>query len=325
MELVAGQTLKQRLCESPLAPMEALDVAIQIAEGLASAHKMGILHLDIKSANIVLTASGNVKILDFGLARLAASGEHPPLETQTWAVETAVGTVAGTLPYMAPEQLRGREMDRRTDQFGFGVVCFELLSGRLPFSGTTVYQTSNATLNQDPPSLASIAPGVPPQLDWIVHRMLAKVPAERFASSDEVCAALKELRLQLASDRSRRPVRGRRSLTRLSATPARGCRKYRAGCRPSRCWPSKTSVAMWATRPSATGCQRTSPTRSPHPRRQGGLENVAFFFKGKEKDIREIASTLGVETVLEGSVRKSGNRIRVTAQLINAANGYDIW
>ena len=127
MELVAGQTLKQRICESPLAPMEALDVAIQIAEGLASAHKMGILHLDIKSANIVLTASGNVKILDFGLARLAASGEHPPLESQTWAVETAAGTVAGTLPYMAPEQLRGREIDPRTDQFGFGVVCFELL------------------------------------------------------------------------------------------------------------------------------------------------------------------------------------------------------
>ena len=199
MELVAGRTLKERISESPLAPKEALDVAIQIAEGLAAAHALGILHLDIKSANIVLTANGTVKILDFGLARLAA-GEHQPLETQTLPTQTAVGTVAGTLPYMAPEQLRGREMDHRTDQFAFGVVCYELLSGRLPFRGTTVYETSNATLSQEPPALDSIAPGLPPEIGWIVHRMLAKDPADRFASSDEVAAALKEVRLQLATE-----------------------------------------------------------------------------------------------------------------------------
>ena len=326
MELVAGQTLKQRICESPLAPMEALDVAIQIAEGLASAHKMGILHLDIKSANIVLTASGNVKILDFGLARLAASGEHPPLESQTWAVETAAGTVAGTLPYMAPEQLRGREMDPRTDQFGFGVVCFELLSGRLPFSGTTVYETSNATLSQDPPSLASIAPGIPPQLDWIVHRMLAKDPAERFASSDEVCATLKELRLQLASD----------LLTASGPRPALAheivsdSRKGMSNV--SRRMPS-IAVLAFENLSSDVGNEYFSDGLSEDltnalahiPGVRVASRTSAFFFKGKEKDIREIASTLGVETVLEGSVRKSGNRIRVTAQLINAADGYHIW
>ena len=214
MEFVAGRTLKERIWESPLAPMEALDVAIQIAEGLASAHAIGILHLDIKSANIVLTASGNAKILDFGLARLAASGQHPPLDSETWAMETTVGTVAGTLPYMAPEQLRGRQMDPRTDQFAFGVVLFELLSGRLPFSGTTVYETSNATLSQDPPALASLVPGLPPQLGWIVQRMLAKDPADRFASSDEVSAALKEVRRQLISDQfTASPALGRETVT----------------------------------------------------------------------------------------------------------------
>ena len=183
---MAGRTLKERISESPLAPKEALDVAIQIAEGLAAAHAMGILHLDIKSANIVLTANGTRED-----PRLRPGAARRPASTSHWRPrrcprETAVGTVAGTLPYMAPEQLRGREMDQRTDQFAFGVVCYELLSGRLPFRGTTVYETSNATLSQEPPALDSIAPGLPPEIGWIVHRMLAKDPAERFASSDEV-------------------------------------------------------------------------------------------------------------------------------------------
>ncbi len=323
MEFVAGRTLKERIWESPLAPMEALDVAIQIAEGLASAHAIGILHLDIKSANIVLTASGNAKILDFGLARLAASGQHPPLDSETWAMETTVGTVAGTLPYMAPEQLRGRQMDPRTDQFAFGVVLFELLSGRLPFSGTTVYETSNATLSQDPPALASLVPGLPPQLGWIVQRMLAKDPADRFASSDEVSAALKEVRRQLISDQ-------------FTASPALG-RETVTGPRidTSKMWRRVPSIAVLAFENlSGDGgneyfsdglSEDLTNTLAHIPGLRVASRTSAFFFKGKNKDIREIASALGVETVLEGSVRKSGNRIRVTAQLINATDGYHIW
>ena len=254
MELVPGQTLKDRIGQSPLGPAEALDVAIQIAEGLAAAHAMGILHLDIKSANIVQTGSGHVKILDFGLARLA-SAEHPPLESQTLSTETSgAQKVAGTLPYMAPEQLRGRAMDQRTDQFAFGVVCYELLSGRLPFPGDDGLrdlerypQSGTARPHFDRPG-----PAAGDRLD--------RAPDARQGSGRAVCLVRRSVRRSEGSPAAagQRPVHavlfaaGDRSRSQGLAR-----RECGAGCRRSRCWPSRTSAAIPRTSTSVTGCPRT--------------------------------------------------------------------
>lgn len=324
MELVAGPTLKDRIRQFPLATIEAVDASIQIAEGLAAAHAMGILHLDIKSANIVLTAEGKVKILDFGLARVAV-GDHPPLDSQTRPAETG-GTVSGTLHYMAPEQLRGRSVDARTDQFAFGVVCYELLSGRLPFDGATVFEASNATLSHEPAELLSIAPHVPAELAAVVHRMLAKDPASRYRSSEDLLAALRAVRLQMASGEFAAPG------TRPALSSDSGREPRLDSSKVGQRVPSIAVLAL-ENLSGDPGNEYLSDGLSEDI--TNALAHIAgikvasrtssFFFKGKGKDIRDIAAALGVETVLEGSVRRSGNRIRVTAQLINAADGYHIW
>ena len=323
MELVAGRTLKDQIAQSPLEPLRALHVAVQIAEGLAAAHAMGILHLDIKSANIVLTASENVKILDFGLARLTGSVEQTPLESQSSTpTEAIAGTVIGTLPYMAPEQLRGGELDPRTDQFAFGVVCYELLTGQLPFRGGTVFETASAILSQEPRVISSSVPGVPPEVGGVVHRMLAKDPAARFASSQDVLAALRDARVRLTSGELQTGlVADAELLAGSSGRLSIGGRRV-----PSIAVLAFQNLSAGENDYFSEGLSEDLINALAHiPGLKVASRTSAFFFKGKQQDIREIASALGVETVLEGSVRKSGNRIRVTAQLINAADGYHVW
>ena len=323
MELVAGRTLKERIAQAPVQPLAALDIAVQIAEGLAAAHAMGVLHLDIKSANIVLGADDHVKILDFGLARLVGGDEPSPLETMSSSTQTMIGTVSGTIPYMAPEQLRGGTLDHRTDQFAFGVVCYELLAGMLPFRGGTVFETASAILNNDPISLSALAPAAPPAFARLVHQMLEKNPDRRVDSTRGVLAALKDIRQQLASGELRGGLTSDTGRVPSSSTTLR---------MEGRRVPSIAVLAFANLAADAEndyfseGLSEDLTNALAHiPGLKVASRTSAFFFKGKRQDIREIAAALAVENVLEGSVRKSGNRIRVTAQLIDAANGYHIW
>jgi serine/threonine-protein kinase len=322
MELVAGRTLKQRITQAPIQPAEAVDIAIQIGEGLAAAHAMGVLHLDIKSANIALSADDHVKILDFGLARLVGVDEPSPLETLSSSTETMIGTVSGTLPYMAPEQLRSLALDHRTDQFAFGVVCYEMLSGVLPFRGGTIFETASSILNIDPIALPSLAPGVPPEFARLVHQMLEKTPDRRVASTRDVLAALKDVRQQLASGE----IRGELSSD-TGRVSSSGMLRVDTRRVPSIAVLAFENLAADAENDYfSEGLSEDLTNALAHiPGIKVASRTSAFFFKGKRQDIRQIAAALGVETVLEGSVRKSGNRIRVTAQLINAADGYHIW
>jgi serine/threonine-protein kinase len=333
MELVEGRTLRERIAQSPLGPEEMLDVAIQIAEGLAAAHRLGIVHRDIKSANIVLTPRGQVKILDFGLARVTAHieqahvGNMVSMQTEAEPL-TAQGAVMGTLLYMAPEQLLGRDVDARTDQFAFGVVCYELLSGRLPFRGATAFEASNATLSSEPPTLASVAPEIPVELSRIVHRMLAKDPAGRFATSEDVLATLQEAR--------QRPTSGhQRASGRSPALKAPSREVFLTGPTMAATARQVPSIAVLAFANLSGDIENEYFSDGLAEDLINALANIpglnvasrtsSFFFKGKAMDIREIAATLGVQSVLEGSVRKAGNRIRVTAQLIKASDGYHLW
>ena len=188
MELLEGQTLRDRMASGALAPRKAIDYAVQIAQGLAAAHEHGIAHRDLKPENLFLTRDDRVKILDFGLAKLLDPGGGAT--TVTGGDDTEAGTVMGTAGYMAPEQVRGLPVDHRADIFAFGAVLYEMLAGRRAFTGASPADTASAILNSDPPEIGHNGAPIPPALDRIVRRCLEKRPEARFQSAHDLAFAL---------------------------------------------------------------------------------------------------------------------------------------
>jgi serine/threonine protein kinase len=191
LEFVEGQSLDKKIASGPLKLSEALDLATQICEGLQAAHEKGIVHRDIKSANIMVTEKGQVKILDFGLAKLKGVSRV-----------TKEGTTVGTMGYMSPEQMRGELVDQRTDIWSTGVLLYEMIAGRLPFSGDYEQAVTYQILNEDPEPLTAIRTGVPMDLERVVHKMLAKNPGERYQSVKEILVDLKAAGLTLTKGTS---------------------------------------------------------------------------------------------------------------------------
>ena len=189
MELLEGETLRQRLQDGALPTRKAVEIAMEIATGLAAAHDKGIVHRDLKPENVFLLGSGQVKVLDFGLARMdpvAPEGGDVP----TMSLSTEPGRVMGTVGYMAPEQVRGKAVDARADIFSFGAVLYEMLTGKRAFRGESPVETLNAILREDPPSLFDSARNVSPVLERIVRRCLEKRPEERFRTAHDLAIAL---------------------------------------------------------------------------------------------------------------------------------------
>ena len=275
--------------EGPLPVADALRLAVQIAEALAAAHRKGIVHRDLKPANILVNESG-AKLLDFGLAQNDA-----PTLSDAATVSMALsqpGVIVGTVAYMSPEQAQGQAVDARSDVFSFGAVLYEVLSGRRAFRGNTPFATITAVVNEEPPPLEA-----PAALERIVSRCLAKEPRDRFQSMADVKAALEQTAVRPAAQRSSIAVL---PFANMSRDP--DDEYFSDGL-------AEEIINLLAHVPGLNVTARTS----------------AFAFRGKEQDIRRIAEALGVSTVLEGSVRRAGSRIRVTAQLINAEDGYHLW
>ena len=204
MELLEGETLRERLAGSPLKLEEILTVGAQIADGLEAAHAKGIVHRDIKPSNVFLTRSGQVKILDFGLAKPVASGARMPVRTGADILAaptlppaeellTSPGMAVGTVAYMSPEQARGEEPDTRADLFALGVVLYEMATGRLPFQGNSLALTFDAILNKDPISVLALNPKLPAELDRIIGKALEKDRELRYQRAAELRADLKRL------------------------------------------------------------------------------------------------------------------------------------
>src|SRR5437016_6872137 len=212
-ELLEGETLRERMGGVVLPQRKAIDFALQTAHGLAAAHEKGIVHRDLKPENVFITKDGRIKILDFGLAKLTGAGDGTQSQTEvpTRRVNTDPGTVMGTIGYMSPEQVRGKPADHRSDIFSFGVILYEILSGRRAFRGESTADTISAILREDPPDLSTTSRGINPALERIVNHCLEKNPEERFHSASDLAFALEALSGYV-------PVSGQ-TMTAISALP----------------------------------------------------------------------------------------------------------
>ncbi|MGE5124941.1 MAG: protein kinase domain-containing protein, partial [Betaproteobacteria bacterium] len=190
MELLEGETLRARLADGALPSRKAVEIALAIAAGLAAAHDKGIVHRDLKPENVFLLRDGQVKVLDFGLARVEPIAAEEGKGAPTVSLSTEPGRVMGTVGYMAPEQVRGRAVDARADIFSFGAVLYEMLTGKRAFAGDSAVETLNAILKEDPPSLFDSTRNLSPGLERIVRRCLEKRPEERFRTAHDLAIAL---------------------------------------------------------------------------------------------------------------------------------------
>src|SRR6266487_1960154 len=200
MEYVEGEGLDRRIGGRPLAVSQILEIAIQIADALDEAHSKGITHRDIKSPNIMITSRGRVKVLDFGLAKLAlpaGTPQHTSDSEMATRVRTSPGIVMGTVNYMSPEQALGREVDHRTDIFSFGVVLYEMATGRLPFSGASTIETIDRITHAQPEAIARLNYDIPAEFEVIAKKTLRKDRAERYQSVHDLLVDLRDLRKEL--------------------------------------------------------------------------------------------------------------------------------
>jgi len=296
MALVEGMSLEQRLRTGPLEPAEAVRTATQVALGLRAAHEHGIVHRDIKSSNIMLTRNSEAKIMDFGLARVI---EGPDAATTTAGI--------GTPAYMSPEQIRNESVDQRTDLWSWGVVFYEMLAGRLPFSGENIGAVVYSIVHEDPEPLDQVVPDLPPGLAVIANRALAKRPEDRYPDGATLLADLR--------------------------TPERVCREAPAAdTGPAKRQPSIAVLRFADISPSHDQgyfCEGLAEEIVNDLAHLEGLRVASrtsvLALEDEPEDIGAIGRRLAVETVLEGSVRKSGERLRITAQLIDVTTGFHLW
>src|SRR5262249_50536452 len=197
MQYVEGETLATRLIESALRQEEVLDVGTQVAEALSEAHSAGVIHRDIKPQNVIITPRGQVKVLDFGLARVTATDQADP-EARTETQLTGEGYIVGTVAYMSPEQLKGQQIDGRSDLFSLGVLLYECATGTPPFTGSSKIEISSKVLQVEPRKPSLLNPGIPPALENIILRAMAKEVSDRYQSAEAILKDLRRLRATMS-------------------------------------------------------------------------------------------------------------------------------
>ncbi len=350
MEYVEGQTLKEIISGvgAGLAPARAtariaptikgiINITIQICEGLSKAHEAGIVHRDIKPQNILIDKDDRIKILDFGLAKLRveANGYSPSI--------TKIGTTMGTTNYMSPEQAMGKEVDHRTDIWSFGVVLYEMLTGQLPFRGDYEQAIVYSIINEESVPLSNIATDIPQELEDLVNQMLEKNPDKRHQNVSEIKLTLKDIFNKFKSQNKEQ------KMTEITSTNKK--KKFLiAGLSVSIIIIFIFIYIFFLSKPAHLESKSIAvlPFKNMSEDKQneyfcdGITEDIitqlskisdlkvtsrtsVFYFKNKEKKIKDIAHELGVTTILEGSVRQTKGKVRITAQLINALTDDHLW
>jgi serine/threonine protein kinase/Flp pilus assembly protein TadD len=329
MELLEGQTLKHRIAGRPIEISELLEISVQITNGLDAAHAKGIVHRDIKPANIFLVERGQAKILDFGLAKLTSALRYAAesvgatamsMQTQTHMHRedhlTSPGSSLGTIAYMSPEQARGEELDARSDLFSLGVVLYEMATGSLPFSGTTAV-IFDGILHSTPSAAKELNPRLPAAFETILNKALEKDPDLRGQTAAELRADLKRLKRDLESSR---PPAGEKTNAAPTAHAAAAGQK---------------SVAVLYF-------ENQSGAKEDEYFRDGITEDIVtelskiaqleifprsemLPFRDKPTTVQQVSQKLGAAYVLEGSIRRAGNRVRITAQLVEASSRRSVW
>jgi len=327
MELVAGRTLRGVIAEDNSLET-VLTLGQQMAKALSAAHAAGITHRDIKPDNIMVRNDGYVKVLDFGLARLRPATESDS-EAATLAQQTTPGTIMGTVAYMSPEQARGEMVSHPSDIFVLGIVLFELATGQHPFKAETLVGYLHGITLQEPPPLTQWKLELPATLNDLILRMLSKDSVRR-PTANEVTQILREIERQ-AERASTEAVKNQilKSVT-LAQNQEVGQSRHLSVTSPN-----QNSIAVLpfanisADEENEYFCDGLAEellnALAKIDELKVAARTSAFSFKGKNTEAREIGKTLNVNTVLEGSVRKSGHRIRINVQLVNAADGYHLW
>ena len=294
MAYCPGENLRARLKGGTLPLEEAISIAFQVAQGLVMAHSMGVLHRDVKPANLMLTPNG-VKIVDFGVAKLLAGKDR-----------TDAGAILGTIPYMSPEQLNAKPVDVRTDIWSWGAVAYEMLAGRQPFQGESELSTAELILKQEPLPLTHFRPDIPEDLDAIIMRSLQKRPEDRPQTAQELVQAMRPLTLgsgtAAATAESVVQTPSIAVLPFVNLSPEPDSEYFSDGL-------TEELIHALSQLHNLRVVSRTS----------------AFEFKAKPQSVRRIGAQLKVTKVVEGSVRKLGQRLRVSAQLVSTSDGYCLW
>ena len=343
MEFVRGQTVASLIAGGRIPVVDTLRIGVQIADALAAAHGIGIVHRDLKPANVMITPEGLAKVLDFGLAKvdgqgaLALGDADTTMSIQFEGPRTTEGSIVGTIAYMSPEQAQGRSVDARSDIFSFGCVLYEMLTGDHPFRGSSGLEILAAVLRDTPRDLSSCGVFVPVEVQEILTRAMRKDAAERFQSMSEVKNALEDIYIAMrAAGLGPASIMARQAFQQsvvhsVSAPDATPVHLRSAVHLPT----GKPSIAVLPFLNLSSDKENEYFSDGLAEEVINALTHVeglrvtartsAFAFRDARQDIRQIGETLKVSSVLEGSVRKSGNRVRISVQLISALDGANLW
>ncbi len=345
MELLEGQTLKERLASGPIDIRTAVALAIEMADALDAAHRSGVIHRDLKPANIFITAAGNAKILDFGLAKLLVPRPEPEANAADVSL-TAVGVIPGTAAYMSPEQVRGDELDARSDLFSFGVVLYEMVTGKQPFRRNHIPLTFEAILHHQPPPASALNAAVPHELGLILQHALSKQRDGRYQSAADMRSDLQRVRCDSGSARvtasliagsvaakpgwRRKPVvLSALAVVALLLACGAGLLFFRSRGKPI----DSVAVLPFANTSAGTNTEYLSDGVT-----EGIINDLAqvhglrimarstmFRYKGMNADPQKVGQDLHVSAVLSGRLQQRGNDVVVEAELVDVAKGSQLW